>query len=92
MRNSLPMDGPKRNESAIINLDDRMGRGTHWVAYRKLGNNVNYFDSFGNLQPPKDLINYLNIDNIKYNYKKYQNFDTFNCGHLCRKFLSDKII
>ena len=92
MRNSLPIDGPKINDYAIINLDDKMGRGTHWVVYGKIGKKVNYFDSFGNLQPPKDLINYLRVDCVKYNYKKYQNFGTFNCGHLCLKFLSGKLI
>ena len=86
MRNSLPTDGPKINESAILNLDDVRGRGTHWVAYCKIGKNVNYFDSFGNLKPPKDLLNYLGVDNIKYNYETYQAFDSFNCGHLCLKF------
>ena len=92
MRNSLPRDGPKINEAAIVNLDDSTGPGTHWVAYRKTGNNVKYFDSFGNLNPPKDLINYLGVDAVQYNYDTYQDFDTFTCGHLCLKFLSGKLI
>lgn len=88
MRNSLPSTGPKFNEAAILNLDDTTGPGTHWTAYRKNGTNVTYFDSYGSLKPPKELINYLRVDNIKYNPKNYQNFDTFICGHLCLKFLS----
>ena len=43
MHNALPVGGPKYNESAIINLDDASGPGTHWVSYRKRGNNVVYF-------------------------------------------------
>jgi len=35
---------PKRNECAIINLDDTSGNGTHWVAWFKRGNNKFYFD------------------------------------------------
>lgn len=88
MRNSLPSDGSKTKEFAILNLDDKYGLGTHWVAYKKIGENVLYFDSFGDLKPPKELLAYLKVDKIKYNYKRYQNFDTFNCGHLCLKFLS----
>lgn len=92
MRNSLPISGPKSKETGIINLDDKMGRGTHWVAYRKINEDVTYFDSFGNLKPPKEVIEYLGINDIKYNYKKYQKFNTHTCGHLCLKFLSGNII
>lgn len=88
MRNNLPKNGPKTNETAIINLDDKDGPGTHWVAYRKIGDDVTYFDSFGNLQPPIDLISYLGVGSIKYNYKRYQDWNTFYCGHLCLKFLA----
>ena len=35
---------PKRNECAIINLDDTSGNGTHWLAWFKRGNNKFYFD------------------------------------------------
>lgn len=88
MRNSLPVDGLKYNELAIVNLDGKSGPGTHWVAYKKYGNDITYFNSFGNLKPPKDLMKYFGIDYIKYNYKTYQKYDTYNCGHLCLKFLS----
>ena len=91
MRNALPIKGPRINESCIIYLDDVMGRGTHWIAYRKIGNDVHYFDSFGNLKPPRDLFHYLGVDNIKYNYEKYQDFDSFNRGRLCLKFLSENL-
>jgi hypothetical protein len=42
-----------------------------WVAYKKRGNKVIYFDSFGDLQPPTDLVTYLNVDEIKYNPERY---------------------
>lgn len=87
MRNNLPIDGPHYRESAIVNLDDKHGPGTHWVAYKKYGKNVTYFDSFGDLQPPIELILYWNVDNVKYNYERFQKFNTFNCGHLCLEFL-----
>ena len=92
MRNALPSEGPKLKEAAVINLDDKNGLGTHWVAYRKSGEDVIYFDSVGNLKPPKELINYLGVNEIKYNYKNYQNFDSFICGNLCLKLFSGDLI
>jgi len=50
LRNTLPKK-PKRNECAIMNLDNTSGNGTHWVAWFKRGNDKFYFDSFG-LPPP----------------------------------------
>lgn len=96
MRNDLPSTGPKKYEAAIINLDAKNGPGTHWAAYRKIANTVFYFDSFGNLQPPHELVDYLGVGSkniiIKYNRKQYQNYNTFNCGHLCLEFLLNKNI
>ena len=77
-------------ESAIVNLDDSRQPGTHWVAYR-LGNDINYFDSFGNLKPPIEVINYFYPHSVKYNYESYQKFGSYNCGHLCLKFLYDMV-
>ena len=91
MRNALPASGLRYCESAVINLDDASGSGTHWVAYRRRGKNFTYFDSFGDIRPPLDLILYLRVDEVKYNLEKCQDFDTYNCGHLCLKFLCGTI-
>lgn len=91
MRNDLPGSGPRKRESAIINLDDKNGPGTHWVAYKKNGDQVMYFDSFGDLQPPGDLMKYLGVGSVKYNHRRYQEYDTVICGHLCLKFLSGQL-
>lgn len=91
MRNDLPKTGPLFKEAVIINLDDKNGRGTHWTCYRKNGKSVRYFNSFGNLKPPAELIQYMNNNEIKYNYKIYQEFNTVNCGHLCLKFLCNQL-
>lgn len=91
MRNALPKSGPRYRESGIVNLDDKSGPGTHWVAYRKRGKDVVYFDSFGDLQPPLDLMLYLGVREVKYNHERYQDFDTYICGHLCLKFLSGQL-
>lgn len=87
MRDSLPVK-PFRNESAVINLDSINGPGTHWVAYCKKLNNVYYYDSFGDLPPPLELVKYFGSESkIYYNYLKYQDFDTYICGQLCITFL-----
>ena len=88
MRDALP-DRPKTNESAIINLDSTLGSGTHWVCYKKVGKNVYYFDSFGNLKPPRELMRYFSGCDIYYNYRREQSFNSVVCGHLCLEFLSN---
>lgn len=86
MRNNLPKR-PHKLECGIVNLDDREGPGTHWCAYRKKGDAAMWYDSFGNLPPPREILNYLKGQQIIYNYDREQNFGTWNCGHLCLEFL-----
>lgn len=88
MRDTLPTK-PHINESGIVNLDDIKGPGTHWVAYKKRKKDVIYYDSFGDLQPPMELIQYFKGCKIRYNYVRQQNFNTVVCGHLCLNFLND---
>ena len=89
MRDALPIDGVRRNESGIINLDNSTGPGTHWVAYAKRGNRAIYFDSFGNLRPPNELVQYFgrNVTKIEYNYTSSQTYNQSICGRLCLQFL-----
>lgn len=94
MRDGLPKRrNPLRVECAVVNLDSEIGSGTHWVAYFKKNNIVKYFDSFGNLRPPFELVKYFNRGGkknniiITYNYERYQNYSEINCGHLCLEFL-----
>jgi len=77
MRNVLPISGTRRNESDIVNLDDARGSGTQWVAYAKRDNHVIYFDSFGNLRPPKELMRYFGngVTKIEYNRTPYQTYN-----------------
>lgn len=87
MRNNLP-DKCMKDECGVINLDDKSGNGTHWCAYYKNTKNCYYFDSFGNLAPPLEFINYLGSKTlIFYNHERFQDYNTFNCGHLCLHFL-----
>lgn len=89
MRKELPAKVHKY-ETGILNLDSGGGDGTHWVAFSKHDNKCLYYDSFGNLKPPKELVIYLNSAGpclIRYNYQQQQKFTAVNCGHLVLKFL-----
>ena len=86
MRDTLPKKVHK-NECAIINLDLNSGPGTHWVCYKKFGKQVKYFDSFGNLKPPLELLKYWGDVNVTYNRDRYQSYKSENCGQLCIQFL-----
>ena len=80
------------NETGIVNLDNTTGKGTHWVCYKRLLETVYYFDSFGNLPPPKELQHYFrSAKRVMYNYNRWQNDNTLICGHLCLEFLSTSI-
>lgn len=87
MRDELPYK-PLPMECGVINLDSSKNDGTHWVAYGKIYDYIEYFDSYGNLKPPKELIKYVG-QNINYNYVNIQKNHQYNCGHLCLKFLKD---
>ena len=90
MRDALPLQ-PLTNETAIVNLDSSLGSGTHWVCYRKVGKSIYYFDSFGNLRPPRELLRYFGDCEVNYNYRRVQTFDSVVCGHLCLKFLLNNV-
>jgi len=85
-RDDLPYK-PRKKECGILNLDNLMGNGTHWVAWYKNGNKKYYFDSFG-LHPPLEIINYLKAP-IFYNTERVQEFDTVICRHLCLYWLKE---
>jgi len=85
-RNDLP-NKPHRKECGILNLDNLMGNGTHWVAWYKNENKKYYFDSFG-LHPPLEIIKYLKAP-VFYNTERVQKFGTVICGHLCLYWLKE---
>lgn len=78
---------PLKFECAIINLDTKLGRGTHWTAYFKHDSRINYYDSFGNLQPPREFVHFFQKFDIFYNRECDQEFNSIICGHLSLCFL-----
>ena len=77
----------KKPECGIINLDDKIGFGTHWVCYY----NNYYFDPF-RMPPPTEVVKY--IPEIQYNNIHYQDTKSVLCGYNCLYFLkslNDKV-
>lgn len=88
MRDSLPNEKPWQKECMIVNHDSIKNIGTHWTCFVKEKENAYYFDSFGKLAPPIELVTYLGSKTqIFYNYERFQKFCTVICGHLCLRFL-----
>lgn len=88
MRDELPKE-PYYEEYGIVNFDLSSGPGTHWTAYYKHNKQVIWFDSIGNILPPKEILKYFKNCEILYNNDNYQDFNTYICGHLCIIFLKE---
>lgn len=87
MRDTLPKK-PQEVECWILNQEDNQSAGSHWCTLVKIKNRAWYYDSFGHLAPPLEVVRYLG-KNVKifYNYHQHQDFGTYVCGQLCLKFL-----
>ena len=48
----------KNKECGIVNLDNHIGAGAHWVCYRNIDRFCEYFDSFG-LPMPIEVKKYM---------------------------------
>ena len=90
MRDTLPRNGPQRNECGIMNLNLSNEKGSHWVCYYRDDNTRIYFDSFGQITPI-ELQKYLKTKKefangeqvIQRNTDIVQNINSSTCGHLC---------
>ena len=75
----------------IINLDDKIGNGTHWVAKAVGKDLIYYFDSFC-LPPPQEFVDYANKLGIDYQYNigyPFQEITSVRCGYYCLYFLDN---
>ena len=89
-RDGLPKQ-IKMNECGIVNLDSRIGPGTHWVAYRNGDKSTEYFDSFG-LIMPNEVMKYLMTSDkqIFYSGDESQERDSVLCGYWCLYYLLER--
>lgn len=78
----------RKIEATVCKSNLAHEEGSHWVAFWKKDNTAYYFDSFGNLPPPEEIVKYLGDKcHIYYNKTQYQTYGTVICGHLCLQFL-----
>ena len=68
-----------------------IGQGTHWVAYRNIDKQAEYFYSFG-LIMPKKVETYLNTSNkqIIYSGDEIQERLSVLCGYWCLYYLLER--
>ena len=80
---------PKNDQEAgVINLSRSDEAGTHWTAwFKKLKNDIFYFDSFGDLPPPIEFLKYASKCDVYYNTERAQRLNSVICGQLCLCFL-----
>jgi hypothetical protein len=75
-------------EAGIINLSRSNEKGTHWTAWFKHSNKtVCYYDSYGDLLPPPEFVQYMSHYPIYYNVDREQEFNSVICGQLSLCFL-----
>ena len=77
----------------IINLDDGVGNGTHWVAtfVKPKSKIIYYFDSFS-LPPPIEFLEYAKRLRIRYQYNggyPIQDINSERCGYISLYFLDN---
>ena len=84
-RDNLPNE--IKDGAYVINLDEYLDIGTHWIALYVKNNNVTYFDSFGVEHIPKEIKIFIKNKNIKTNIFRIQAYDSIMCGYFCIGFI-----
>ena len=83
----------KNRECGIVNLDSKIGRGTHWVCYRNFVGDkyCEYFDSFG-LMMPIEVQRYMATSKkqLVYSGDEIQERDSVLCGYWCLYYLLER--
>ena len=85
------VDHIHKTGSCVINLDDGVGKGTHWVASFIKSGVIYYFDSFS-IPPPIEFVEYVRKLGMKYQYNyghPIQNIYSVRCGYYCLYFLDN---
>jgi hypothetical protein len=81
----------KRPCAFIINTDDSLNPGQHWVAlFLRKNGTAEYFDSFGFSIMHNDILNFLNrnkINNVIFNSNQLQSVSMSTCGAYCVLFV-----
>lgn len=84
---SREFQGLHPGNSAILNIGEVSGPGTHWVAiYRKPNGEYLYFDSFGQ-QPDKTVTKAIGSNRLLFNMIDFQKETSYSCGYFASYFV-----
>ena len=81
----------KNNQSTIINLQASNKGGSHWVSYKKIGNKIFYFDSYGVPFIPNIIKKQYPKHKSICNIYRIQSIDSNQCGRFCILFVKSNI-
>ena len=84
-RNNFPKT--IKNGSYVINLDEYLDVGTHWIAWFCNRSENVYFDSFGVEHVPEENKEFINNKNIIANIFWVQANNSIICGWFCIGFI-----
>ena len=84
-RNNLPKN--IKDGAYVINLDEYVDVGTHWIALFCNRNEIVYFDSFGVEHVPEEIKEFIGNKNIKANIFRVQANNSIMCGYFCIGFI-----
>ena len=71
----------------VINLDEHVDTGTHWIALFWNKNEIVYFDSFGVEHIPEEITEFIGNKNIKANIYRVQSNNSIMCSYFCIGFI-----
>ena len=71
----------------VINLNDKNGKGMHWVSLFINRNTAVYFDSFGNEYIPEEVLNKIKDKLINHNIFGIDDNESIVCGFCCIGFI-----
>ena len=73
-----------KNGAYVINLDEYLDSGTHWIALYIKDNEIACFDSFGVEHVPKEIKKFIGHKNTIF---RIQADNSIMCGYLCIGFI-----
>ena len=86
LRDNLP--NKIKDGTYVTNLDEYSDIGIHWILLYVKNNDITYFDSFGVVHIPKEIIKLIGRKNVIVNIFRIQAFDSIMCGYFCIGFIN----
>ena len=75
-----------KNGAYVINLDEYVDVGTHWIGLTAKNNEVIYFDIFGVEHVPNEIKKFIGHKNTKTNIFRIQADNSIMRGYFCIRF------